>query len=228
MNTLEPAPSPTLNWDANGCMAAVKSPVTIGEEARVTLKCPVGPTCVLKITYPNGHNATLPNPTHPEPGWWRWTWTVPSGAKAGMASGNATCTYAGNPHVGPITFKLVNPALPGGYSINVTSPASRAWSDTDFLRMTVKVTGTVPSSPTYGVTLTCNLDLTSPNGNYHVNMYYGPIDYTNGSGPFVASFDLGSSLSADWVGTATWTFKCRNTYVASDGWKQDTGTIEIT
>src|SRR5206468_8026918 len=97
-----PRPSPTLNWADSGFTASVRSPVSIGARAKVTLKGPLGPACTLKVRYPSGINASLPTPTHPEPNWWTWTWTIPANAHAGTAAGTATCTYAGAPERGPI------------------------------------------------------------------------------------------------------------------------------
>jgi hypothetical protein len=202
--------------------------VDIGAKAKVTLTGPVGPTCTLKVVYPSGIGASLPEPTHPKPGAWTWTWTIPSKAAAGTAQGTATCTYAGVPHRGPISFKILNPTLPGGYVINVVSPSSRAWTDTSELQMTIKVTGTVPSNPTYGVSLTCNFILWSYNNLWTVNVYSPEYDYANGTGHLDAGFQLDPALTADWVGQSTWTVRCRNIRVADDQWKADNGTIDIT
>ena len=225
--TKPPKPSPTLNWENNGFSASVRSPVSIGAKAKVTLKGPLGPTCTLKVRYPSGTNASLPSPTHPEPNWWTWTWTIPAKAHAGTATGTATCTYAGVPKSGPISFKIVDPALPGGWAIDVTGPASRSSTDTGLLSMTVHVKGTVPSDANYGVLVTCNIELWSAQGPYVVNVYSGEQEYVNGSGQFVADFDVGE-LGPYFVGKATWTVKCRNIRVQGDAWKPDTGTIDIT
>jgi hypothetical protein len=130
--------------------------------------------------------------------------------------------------LGTVVIKLVEPTLPGGYAINVLNPAPRPWNATTNLNMTVKVQGTVPSSPTYGVTLTCWIQIWSWNGLWQVMDFTNAMPYSNGSGEITASFKFESPMVAEWAGTATWTMKCHNGNVSGDDWKQDTGTIEIT
>jgi hypothetical protein len=224
--TQPPKPSPTLNWANNGFNASVKSPVSIGAKAKITLKGPLGPTCTLKVRYPSGTNAALPSPTHPEPSWWTWTWTIPSKAHAGTATGTATCTYAGVPKSGPVSFKIVDPALPGGWAIDVIGPVSRSSSDTGLLYMTVKLKGTVPTNPGYATQqMVCNLDLRQ--GNSIANVWTPDTPFEAGDTQIVAEFDVGA-LGPSFAGTATWTVKCRNLLVTGSAFQSDSGTIEIT
>jgi hypothetical protein len=179
------------------------------------------------MRYPSGTMASLPRPARPDAKTWVWTWTVPTSAKAGTATGTATCTYLGLPKAGPITFKIVDPALPGGYAIDVVNPGPRSSTDTGFLTMTIKVRGTVPAGTNYGVKLTCYIEIWSSQGLWMVSAYSGDLDFVNGSGQLMADFDIGA-VGPYFVGTDTWTVKCRNVHVAADAWKQDTGPIVIT
>jgi hypothetical protein len=222
--TARPTARPTLNWADKGFTASVKSPVAIGSKAKVTLKGPVGPTCTLSITYPSGSAANLPNPTHPSAGSWQWTWTVPSKAQTGFATGTATCTYAGVPKSGPVQFKVTNPALPGGWDIQVAMPASRSSGDSSVLSVHVTVQGTMPVDPSYASQIVvCNLDLR--HGSYVSNVWTPDMYLDPPITSFTADFDIGA-LGPDFIGTDDWVVKCRN-LTANSAFQSDSGSIVI-
>lgn len=224
--TAAPRPSPTLNWDAMGFSMSMRDPVSIGANAKVTLKGPVGPTCTIKVKYPSGTNASLPKPTHPNPGWWVWTWTIPASAQAGTATVTTTCTYFGDPHTGTATFEIVNPALPDGWDIEATVPGTRAVDGLSPLRVTVTIKGTVPDGAGYGQNMSCLMQL-----------FIGEISATsdlitdypwsNGDAPLVLDFQF-DPLGPEFIGTNTWDVRCKNMYGDPRTEQHDTGTIELT
>lgn len=227
--TVAPKPSPTLNWDANGCQGSVRDPVKLGAQAKVTLKCPVGPTCTLKITYPSGGSAKVGSPSHPNPGWWVWTWTVPTSAKGGDATGTSTCTYAGNPHTGPVSFTLVAPAT--NFDIQVHLPATFDHTTPQDVGIIIQVTitGTLPESPGHAhQAVWCDFHLTtttSPESTATYNEQF-VVDWDNGDPPITWRWRI--AFGPNEVGHATWDMKCTNYYIHPPHWEEDTGTLEIT
>jgi hypothetical protein len=221
-----PQPSPTLNWDANGFKMSTKDPVSIGANAKVTLKGPVGPTCAIKVKYTSGTNASLPKPTHPNPGWWVWVWKIPASAHAGTATVTTTCTYAGDPHTGTGTFLIKNPALPDGWDIEAAVPGTREAADNSLLRVTVTIKGTVPSDPTHDQNLACRMMLIRGDVSA-TSAWISDYPWDNGDGPLVLDFDF-SPLGPEFVGTNTWDVSCQNEYGDPETDQHDTGTIELT
>ncbi|HEY4227211.1 MAG TPA: hypothetical protein VGM49_02645 [Candidatus Limnocylindrales bacterium] len=218
-------PAPTLNWDAAGFAATVKDPVSIGSKAKVTLKGPVGPTCALKIKYPSGITATLPSPTHPTAGSWQWTWTIPSKAKAGKATGTTTCTYYGVPHLGNVSFRILDPTLPDGWDIVATMPSTRSSADATALIVHVTIKGVLPVDPTHDQDIACYLDLVGPGSSK--NLLLADYPWHAGDGPLTLPYDVGV-LGPDYVGTDTFTVRCRNEFGTPFTWQSDSGTITIT
>ena len=218
-------PSPTLNWEESGFSASVRDPVKIGEKAKVTLKGPVGPTCTLKIKYPSGTNATLPSPTHPNPGWWQWIWTIPSKANGGQATGTATCTYGGVPHTGLVTFTITKP--PPAWSIQADLPATfdhTTLPETGLL-FPVTMVGTVPKNPDYlSQRITCVVDVNTAGNASYGQVFDAP--WENGDGPLWIHWQV--EFAASDVGMATWTVRCKSRYVTPEQWKYDSGSLEIT
>jgi hypothetical protein len=211
-----------LNWAANGCAASVKDPVNLGSKETVELRCPVGPTCSIKVKYPSGASATLPNPTHPKAGWWLWTWTIPKTAGAGHAIGTATCTYAGVPHAGDVSFKIVNPTPPN-WSISVTYPATYNVTTDPYLKIKIAIVGTFPIDPDHSPQkIVCSSQLSTLGGVFGDSNLF---DWLPGDPPL--DWWLHPELSSNSIGAATWQVQCRSYYISPDDWRTDHGTVEI-
>jgi hypothetical protein len=217
-----PTPAPTLNWAANGCTASATDPVQIGSKETITLKCPVGPTCTLKVTYPSGTNAKLPSPTHPKAGWWRWSWTIPTGAHAGTAKGTSTCTYAGDPHVGDVSFKITSPASTN-WSISVTYPATYSLTQDQWLKIKIAIVGTFPIDPDHTPQkIVCSNLLSTLGVVIGDTMLF---DWLPGDPPL--DWWLQPAMASNSIGSATWQVECRSYYISPADWRTDSGTLEI-
>jgi hypothetical protein len=205
------------------CTTTVKDPVYLGENAKVTIKCPVGPTCTLVVHYPNGHVADIPSPTHPNPGWSQWAWTVPPNVTAGEARGVTDCVQAGVHHGMKASFTVK--ARPFSIQVHVPSPFDHTTPRDIGLQITVTIVGTLPQNGSYDVQdVICSMDLTTASDTLHHDGF--DVAWNNGDPPI--QWQWQDTFDASEVGTAHWTMKCRNYYIDPAQWKYDSGTIEIT
>lgn len=216
-------PAATAKTGVSTCTTTVKDPVYIGDKAKITAKCPVGPTCALMVHYPNGQVAALPSPTHPSPGWWQWTWTIPANAKAGEARGVTECIQGGVRRAMDADFTVK--AVP--WSIQVYVPAT--FDHTSLpevgLEITVTIVGTLPENGSYDVQdVLCSMDLSAANGTLHHDGF--EVAWKNGDPPI--QWHWQTTFETSEVGTAQWTMKCRNYYVDPAQWKYDSGTMAVT
>jgi hypothetical protein len=180
---------------------------------------------MIKVKYPSGSNASLPNPTRPKPTSWVWTWTVPKSAGAGTATLTVTCTYGGFARGGPNTFKIVDPTPPPPWSISVDLPGTHPSGSTEPIRATITINGLLPENPAYAEQrFRCGITIFTDG--YTVDTV-AEIYWDNGDGPFFLNFAIGA-IDPEFVGAATWSVDCRNMYIDPPDVREDSGTIEIT
>jgi hypothetical protein len=215
-----PVPSPTPKPAVLTCTTTVKDPVLLGEKAKVTVKCPVGPTCTLVVHYPNGSVPTLPSPTHPSPGWWQWTWAIPTKGP-GEAQGVTQCTEDGVQRAMDADFTMKAPSA--SWDIQVSLPATHPYNALG-LAMTITITGTLQENPSYSQQrVVCSFELNTPGNSWSDGSEWV---WDNGDPPM--NFELQRPMTTADIGHATWTMKCRNFYIEPTHFEYDSGTIEIT
>lgn len=217
--TATPKPQPTLDWEGSPIgMGVSPDPTSLGKTVRVEVVVAIGPTCVLKVKYPSGSNASLPKPTRPDARHWVWKWTIPQSAGPGTAKVTATCTYAGVARRGTGTFTI------SGWSISATFPATLA-HDVSALYGQVAIVGVWQRSITSPDRINCVITLVTNAGTKMAgeNVFW----YSGGQGPFDLSLPVGP-LGPDAIGPASWTLACTNFTPDPQETRKDNGTIEIT
>jgi hypothetical protein len=221
-----PKPEPTLDWETIGYAQGFRSPVDLGAKARVTIDAPHEVRCSIKVTYPNGSNASLPDPARPDPGKWVWTWTVPKSATSGTAHVKTSCTYLGLAKTGTGTFKIRAPEVPSNWSINANMPSTLDSENVNSVPMTVHLNGTLPIVAGHPYQwVVCSLSISSGSGHFGAS---ANGDYTEPDADTLYLQYDSLYLGPAFIGTGTWTMQCRNNYVTPADWKVDSGTIEIT
>ena len=196
--------------------------MNIGDKAKVVVKCPVGPTCTLIYHYPNGFVAELPDPTHPNPGWWQWTWAVPADAKTGEARGVANCFDDGKQRGFDTDFTI----KAGSWSlkVQVQSPFDHTTLPETGLRIIIDVVGTMPENPSTELqSVVCFVEVTPESGGLETGSE--TFSWNNDQSPIVWYWQ--HSFDASTVGTAGWKVRCYNDDIEPNQFKSDSGTFVI-
>jgi hypothetical protein len=227
--TKKPKPEPTLDWDTVGYTVGVRSPVALGENARITVRAPVGPTCTVKARYPNGAAASIPSPTRPSPGTWIWTWKVPKSSGTGSATFTTTCTYAGLAKPGNGAFQVIaapQPTPAPGFSINVNTVNTRSASDTSPMHFTVNVSGPIPQDPdTHMAKFQCYYRILLQSQEFNGWVY--DLDFFAPDRQFAFDVDIGA-VGESQVGSGDWSVECENTTWSPTQNDTDSGFLDIT